>query len=85
MKNKKIPQRTCVVSHEKCDKTLLFRIVRTPDNKVIIDKTLKANGHGAYLKKDKDIIEKAKKSKVLDKHLEVEVPSYIYEELINNL
>jgi len=85
MKPKKIPLRTCVVSHEKCEKKDLFRVVRTPLGEVIVDYTLKANGRGAYLKKDESIILKAKKSKILDRNLEVIVPDSIYEELLNNL
>ena len=85
MKLKKIPQRKCVVSQERCNKNELFRIVRTPEGNVIIDLTLKANGRGAYLKKDKDIILKAKKTKILEKHLEVAIPDNIYDELLNIL
>lgn len=79
---KKIPQRTCLVTREKLDKKNLIRIVRTPEQNVIIDETGKANGRGAYLKKDLDVVEKAKKSKVLDKALNVVVPNEIFEELI---
>lgn len=85
MKPKKIPLRTCVVSYEKCEKKDLFRVVRTPNGEVVVDYTLKANGRGAYLKKDESIILKAKKSKILDRNLEVIVPDSIYEELLNNL
>lgn len=74
--------RTCVVSHEVCEKKDLIRIVRTPEGNVIIDLKGKANGRGAYLKKDKDVILKAKKSKALDKKLEVSVPDEIYDELL---
>ena len=77
--------RTCVCSKEVCEKKDLFRIVRTPEMNVIVDLKGKANGRGAYLKKDKDIILKAQKSKVLDKKLEVEVPSSIYDELLGLL
>ncbi len=82
MKEKKLVLRTCVCSKEVCEKKDLFRIVRTPEKEVIIDLKGKANGRGAYLKKDKDIIIKAMNSKILDKKLEVEVPASIYEELL---
>lgn len=87
MKQKKIPMRSCVVTKEKCEKRDLIRIVRTPENNVEIDLTGKKNGRGAYIKKDINVVDKAMKSKALDKHLEVEVPNTIYEELksiINN-
>lgn len=84
MKQRKIPMRTCVVSREKCEKKDLIRVVRTPEGNVEIDVTGKKNGRGAYLKKDALIFEKAKKSKILDRILEVDIPDNIYEEL-NNL
>ena len=84
MKLKKIPMRSCVVSKEKFPKQELIRVVRTPDGNVVVDSTGKQNGRGAYLKKDASIFEKAKKSKVLDRILEVNVPDEVYEKL-NNL
>ena len=85
MKVRKIPMRTCVITREKLEKKDLFRVVRTPLGEIVIDETLKANGRGAYLKKDKSVIEKARTSKVLDKHLEVNVPNDIYDELLESL
>ena len=78
---KKIPMRTCVITGEKLAKKDLIRVVRTPEGTVIVDETGKANGRGAYLKKDIETFEKAEKTKILNKRLEVEVPSSIYEEL----
>ena len=80
MKTKKIPLRTCVVSREKLEKKDLIRVVRTKEG-VVVDPTGKVNGRGAYLKKSKEIFEKAKKSKILDRILEVEVKSEIYDEI----
>ena len=78
---KKIPMRTCVITGEKLPKNDLIRVVRTPESNIIVDDSGKANGRGAYLKKDIETFEKAEKSKILNKRLEVEVPSSIYEEL----
>lgn len=77
---RKIPMRTCVVTMEKLPKKELIRVVRTADG-VIVDSTGKVNGRGAYLKLDKDVIEKARKSGVLDKRLEVKVEDSVYDEL----
>lgn len=82
MKQKKVPMRTCVATHEKYPKKELIRVVRTPEGTVIIDEKGKANGRGAYLKKDKEIIEKAKETKVLERHLEVKVSDEIYDKLL---
>lgn len=84
MNKKKIPLRSCVVTKEKLPKNELVRVVRTPDGEIKIDLTGKLNGRGAYLKKDVEVFKKAKQSKVLNRILEVEVNSDIYEEL-NNL
>ena len=85
MKARKIPMRTCVITREKLEKKDLFRVVRTPEGEVVVDDTLKANGRGAYLKKDISVIEKARVSKILEKHLEISIPDTIYEELIERL
>lgn len=83
MKQKKIPMRTCVITREKCEKKDLIRIVRTKEKEVKVDETGKLNGKGAYLKKDIEVINKAKQNKALERVLEVEIPEIIYEELIN--
>ena len=80
MKMRKIPMRMCVVTREKFPKQELIRVVRT-DNGVIVDETGKVNGHGAYLKKDKEVFEKAKKTKILNKVLEVDIPEEVFLEL----
>ncbi|MBQ9182086.1 MAG: YlxR family protein [Bacilli bacterium] len=85
MKVKKIPMRTCVVTREKLPKQELVRVVRMPDGNIVIDLTGKKNGRGAYLKKDINVFEKAKKNKTLDKMLEVEIPDNIFDELKNIL
>ena len=79
---KKMPERTCVITKEKTLKKDLLRVVRDNTGNVSVDTTGKANGRGAYLKKDKEVILKAKKSKALDRKLEVEIPEQIYEELL---
>ena len=78
---KKVPERTCVITREKLPKNELVRVVRTPELEVIIDTTGRANGRGAYLKKDIKVFEQARKTKALNRHLEVEVPDIIFEEL----
>ena len=78
---KKIPMRTCLITGEKLEKKDLIRVVRTPESDVIVDTTGKANGRGAYLKKEISVIDKAQKSGILDKKLEVNVPDSIYDEL----
>lgn len=83
MKVKKIPMRSCVVTHEKLEKKDLIRVVKNKDGEVFVDESGKANGRGAYLKKNAEVIEKAKKSKVLDKILDTAIKEEVYNELLN--
>lgn len=83
MKVKKIPMRSCVVTHEKLEKKDLIRVVKNKDGLVFVDESGKANGRGAYLKKSAEVIEKAKKSKVLDKILDTTIKEEVYNELLN--
>ena len=80
---KKVPMRSCVVTGEKLEKKELIRVVRDNTNHVFVDLSGKANGRGAYLKKDKDVIMRAKMNKILDRKLEVEVQPDIYEEILS--
>ena len=81
MKVKKIPMRTCVVTNERFPKKELLRIVRTPEGEVKADLSGKLNGHGAYIKKDEETLDKAIKNKALARHLECEITSEVYEEI----
>lgn len=80
---KKVPERTCVISKEKLPKKELIRVVRDKEGNVSVDITGKANGRGAYLKKDKEVIEKARNTKALERILEVSIPDSIYDELLD--
>ena len=73
--------RSCVVTREKLPKSELVRVVRTPEGSVIVDSTGKANGRGAYLKRDLSVIDKVYSSKILNRILEVDVADSVYDEL----
>ena len=81
MKTKKIPLRSCVVTKEKLPKQELIRVVKNKDNEVFVDLTGKSNGKGAYIKKDLEVLSKAKKSNALGRHLEISIPEEVYLEL----
>lgn len=80
---KKIPLRKCVVTQEQLPKKELLRIVKTPENEILVDITGKMNGRGAYLKKDINVVELAKKRKSLSKALEMDISDEVYDEIIN--
>lgn len=78
---KKIPMRMCVVTRERFPKQELIRVVVNKEGIVTVDVTGKANGKGAYIKKDIDVLKKAKTTKVLDRTLNVTISDDIYNEL----
>lgn len=78
---RKIPMRKCVVTQERFPKKELIRIVRTPENEVVVDLTGKRNGHGAYIQKSMETLAKARKTKALARALETEIPEEVYASL----
>jgi len=81
MKQRKIPMRKCVASQEMFPKKSLVRIVRTPENEIVIDPTGKKSGRGAYLCAKLEYIDLAQKKKALDRALKVQVSPEIYDQL----
>ena len=79
---KKKPTRKCLATNEVFNKEDLFRVVKSPSGDVSLDMTGKANGRGAYISKSLEAIEKARKSKCLDRALEISVPQEIYDRMI---
>lgn len=78
---KSLPQRSCIGCNTKKDKKDLIRIVKDKDGNISIDKTGKANGRGAYICDNIECLEKAIKSKRLEKNFEKSIDSEIYENL----
>ena len=81
MKDRKPILRSCVVTKEKLEKKDLIRVVRTSEGEVLVDETGKLSGRGAYLKKDIEVLNTAKKNKTLEKALEVSISDEVYNEL----
>lgn len=81
MKTRKIPMRMCAVTRERFPKQELLRVIVTKEGLVEVDPTGKKNGHGAYIKKDLEVLEKAKKTKALERALETKLNDEIYEEI----
>ena len=78
---KKIPMRMCVSCREMRPKKELTRVVRTPDGEVLIDPTGRANGRGAYLCLKTACLDKAIKSRALERALEAGISKETYEAL----
>lgn len=82
MKTKsKIPMRQCTGCREMKSKKEMMRVLRTPEEEIVLDVTGKKNGRGAYLCKSADCLEKAIKSRGLERSLKAAIPQEVYENL----
>ena len=75
---KKIPQRQCMGCRERKAKKDMIRVVRGTDGVVSLDFGGKLNGRGAYICPDPSCLQKAQKSKALERSLEVAIPEEVY-------
>ena len=78
---KNIPNRTCIGCNQIKPKKELIRIVINKEGNIFIDKTSKANGRGAYLCDNIECLEKAIKTKKLERTFEIKVNTEVYEDL----
>lgn len=78
---KKIVQRTCVGCNLKREKKELLRLVLNKKNEFFIDKTGKAQGRGIYLCNDINCLDKALKSKRLEKAFGIKINDELYENI----
>ena len=85
MKQKKIPMRMCVGCREMKPKKELIRVVRPPEGSVMLDRTGKAAGRGAYVCPSSACLEKARKAKTLERTLEAQIEPAVYEQLAKEL
>ncbi|NLK38387.1 MAG: YlxR family protein [Epulopiscium sp.] len=85
MKQRKIPLRKCTGCQEMKSKKELIRIVRNDEGEFSLDKTGKKPGRGAYVCPQKECLEKAQKSKGLERSFKAPVPKDVYEALLAEL
>lgn len=78
---KKIPQRTCIGCNSQKSKKELIRVVKNKEGIISIDKTGKAEGRGAYICDNIECLEKAIKTKKLERLFEMKISDEIYENL----
>lgn len=81
VRKRRVPLRKCIVTKEMKPKEELIRIVRTRDKEVFVDPTGKKNGRGAYISKDKEVIERAIQLKVLEDEFKLTIDASVYESL----
>lgn len=72
LKNK-VPQRKCIGCNESKPKKELIRIVKTPEGEMLVDDTGRANGRGAYICNNLECLQKAIKTKGLNRAFKMNV------------
>lgn len=82
---RKTPYRKCTGCGELKLKKELIRVLRTPEDEIIIDTTGKKNGRGAYICNSDECLKKAIKSKGLERSLKTSIPPEVYEMLEKEL
>ena len=78
---KKIPVRLCIGCGEMKNKKDMMRILRTPEEEIILDLTGKKNGRGAYLCKQSECLKLARKNKGLERSFKMSIQSQVYDKL----
>lgn len=81
MSDKKVPHRQCIGCRESRPKKELIRIVKTKEGNIVLDRTGRQNGRGAYLCDKEECLRKARKSGALSRSYCMNVPENIYDEL----
>ncbi|MBQ1207347.1 MAG: YlxR family protein [Lachnospiraceae bacterium] len=82
---KSMPKRQCIGCGEQKEKRELIRILKTPEDEIVLDATGRKNGRGAYLCHNSQCLEKAFKSKGLDRAFKTAVPREVYDRLREEL
>ncbi len=85
MKTRKLPQRKCLGCNAVKLKQDLVRIVRTPEGEVLLDRSGKKPGRGAYVCPNAACIEKAITGKSLEKSLGVTIDEAVKKSLLEEL
>ena len=78
---KNLPQRTCIGCREKKNKTELIRIVCNKEGEISLDINEKKEGRGAYICNKQECLEKAIKSKSIEKAFKRKIDDEIYNKL----
>ena len=82
---KRQPIRRCVGCGEHFPKTDLVRVLRTPEGEIVLDKTGKRSGRGAYICKSTECLKRARKARRIESSLECPIPEDVYGRLENEL
>ena len=82
---RKVPMRQCTGCQDMKNKKEMIRVLKTSEGEILLDATGKKNGRGAYLCRSMDCLEKAIRSRGLERSLKVKIPYEVYETLKEEL
>ena len=93
---KKVPLRKCTGCGEMKEKRELIRVVKAPEKKdengnvisggeISLDLTGRKSGRGAYVCKNADCFEKARKARRFERSLSCKIPEDVYEQMSKEL
>ena len=85
MKSQKIPMRMCLGCNEMKPKRELMRVVKSPEGEISLDFKGKKNGRGAYLCKEAECFDKARKARRFEKSLSCRIDESVYEVMADEL
>ncbi len=85
MSIRKVPLRQCTGCGEMKSKKEMIRVIKTPEEEIVIDTTGKKNGRGAYMCNSLECYKKAVKNKGLERSLKTTIPKEVYETLEKEL
>ena len=80
-KERKIPIRQCLGCNEHKPKAEMIRVVRSPEGEISLDTKGKKSGRGAYVCFSVKCLNKARKSKRIDRALDCTIPEEVYDEM----
>ncbi len=78
MKPKKIPMRMCLGCGEMKSKKELIRVVKSPEGEISLDFTGKKSGRGAYICRNGECFDKARKARRFEKSFSCRIDESIY-------
>ena len=86
MKTKnKIPMRQCTGCREMKSKKEMIRVLKTPEDEIVLDTTGRKNGRGAYVCPSIECLDKAIRNHGIERSLKTSVPEEVYEDLKKEL
>jgi hypothetical protein len=73
--------RQCIGCGQMNEKRLMYRVLKTQEGELLLDSTGRKNGRGAYLCPNRECLERAIKSRGLERSFKMQIDRQVYEAL----